>query len=148
MNSQEVRYELSQYQNTKNRRLTLEKKIKEKQADIIRLKEIIGKGLTVKFSVISDDVECIIKSINGLIISYTEMLEKEQEQEKRTLSMIRLIEDSLVYQVIYLRFIEGEKILDIADALYIADRTVWHKIKNGVDEIAAKYTSSLNCTQR
>ena len=138
MTEAEAKSILNRYLIMKRKKLSLQKRIAEKGADITALRGMITDRVAVSRSGVSDPVESAIEAIDTLIHDYFRLVQECEAAEKEALDLIRLVGDEALQHALFLRYIEGLSVEAAAERLYVSDRTCWHYCKKAISLICSK----------
>ena len=138
MTEAEAKSILNRFLIMKRKKLSLQKRIAEKRADITSLRGMITNRVAVSRSGVSDPVESAIEAIDTMVHIYVDMVKECEAAEKEILDMIGLIDDETLRHALFLRYIEGLSVEAAAEIMYVSDRTCWSWCKRAVSLICSK----------
>lgn len=138
MTEAEAKSILNRYLIMKRKKLSLQKRIAEKRADITSLRGMITNRVAISRSGVSDPVESAIETIDTMVHDYFNLVWGCENAEKEALDLIGLIDDEELKHALFLRYIEGLSVEAAAERLYVSDRTCWNYCKRAISLICSK----------
>ena len=127
MDKQEMMQTLKRYRGLHLECQRYRKRIADKRNTIYDVKAVVTSGANVRSGAIADRVERVIEKLNLLIDLYTRKMEEADEAERQITELIDRVSDNVERVVLFMHYIEGKSFLEIADVLYLSERTVWYR---------------------
>ncbi len=137
MTTDEVKERLRAYRRIRNECEGLKNRIERKRSDMHYLQAVVSDS-TSRGRGVSDSVERAVEKIDGLIRYYAERVAECEEAEQTVLEIIGCVDDPDGRSILFLRYIEGERFEDIADALHISNGTMWSRYNTALKNICSE----------
>ncbi len=142
MTRNELTLKLRSYKRLRLECERLRGRISEKRQEMYSLRSAVSGCAGIRSGAISDKVERAVEMTDSLVHFYTERITQYESDEREIAGLISMVSDSGDRSILFMHYIEGRSLEEIAQLMFLSERSIWNHRNAALDEICARVSGS------